>query len=458
MKYWVGGNGTWDASTTTNWANSTGGAGGASVPTATDDVFFDASSGTGTCTINASVVCNSIQSSGSALTTLSHNSGFTVTIGSATAGASNIALDFSGFTTYTLGNATTSAITFVSTSATVQTVNFNGKTTGNVTFNATSNGSWQYTGGHTCGPTAIVNFTQGSLDTNGQTCSWGDFRSTNNTTRNLTFGASTITITGTNAQHFAILSLSLTLSAASSTIILSGSGATFSGGGLTFGTVILSGGGTQSIVANGADFGTLTCSVTTQCILSITANITVTGTLTLTSNSAINRLLVNTDSIGTQRTITAATVAVTNADFMDITGAGTASWDISAGGNYAISGNSGIIFTAVSAPIVTDSAATGITNTLAQGNGVVTSDGGDATITERGFCWSTSANPTISDSKAVVAGTTGVFTGTLSVLLPDTTYHYRAYAINGTGTGYGANQEFTTSLIARINSIMIMGV
>lgn len=43
--YWVGGSGTWDTSTTTNWSLTSGGAGGAGVPTASDDVVFDASSG-----------------------------------------------------------------------------------------------------------------------------------------------------------------------------------------------------------------------------------------------------------------------------------------------------------------------------------------------------------------------------------------------------------------------------
>jgi hypothetical protein len=45
-RYWVGGSGTWDASDTTHWSATTGGAGGASAPTAADTVNFDASSGT----------------------------------------------------------------------------------------------------------------------------------------------------------------------------------------------------------------------------------------------------------------------------------------------------------------------------------------------------------------------------------------------------------------------------
>jgi hypothetical protein len=61
--------------------------------------------------------------------------------------------------------------------------------------------------------------------------------------------------------------------------------------------------------------------------ISLTANIIITGTLTLTGNSAINRLLVQSNTLGTARTITAANVSLTNCDFRDITGAGTAVWN-----------------------------------------------------------------------------------------------------------------------------------
>jgi hypothetical protein len=46
-RYWVGGTGNWDASTTTHWSATSGGAGGATVPVASDTVTFDGSSGGG---------------------------------------------------------------------------------------------------------------------------------------------------------------------------------------------------------------------------------------------------------------------------------------------------------------------------------------------------------------------------------------------------------------------------
>lgn len=59
-RFWVGGTGTWDASDTTHWASSSGGAGGASVPGSSDTVTFDGSSGGGTVTVSHS--SNTIQS------------------------------------------------------------------------------------------------------------------------------------------------------------------------------------------------------------------------------------------------------------------------------------------------------------------------------------------------------------------------------------------------------------
>lgn len=51
-RYWVGGTAAWNGTAGTKWATTSGGVGGASVPTSVDDVFFDAAS-TGTCTISS---------------------------------------------------------------------------------------------------------------------------------------------------------------------------------------------------------------------------------------------------------------------------------------------------------------------------------------------------------------------------------------------------------------------
>jgi hypothetical protein len=59
-RFWVGGTGTWDSSTTTHWAASSNGAGGQSVPGSADAVTFDANSGGGTVTPNFDITVQSI--------------------------------------------------------------------------------------------------------------------------------------------------------------------------------------------------------------------------------------------------------------------------------------------------------------------------------------------------------------------------------------------------------------
>jgi hypothetical protein len=55
--YWVGGDGTWDASSTANWALASGGVPGIAAPNNTDTVIFDSASGTGTCTTASGSAC-----------------------------------------------------------------------------------------------------------------------------------------------------------------------------------------------------------------------------------------------------------------------------------------------------------------------------------------------------------------------------------------------------------------
>ena len=98
----------------------------------------------------------------------------------------------------------------------------------------------------------------------------------------------------------------------------------------------------------------------------------------------------------------------------------------------------------LSLPSVTTNAVTHIIQTSALGGGNVTSDGG-ATITARGVCWSTSQNPTISDSHTTLSyAGTGSFTTDITGLTANTTYYVRAYATNSIGTAYGNQVSFMT--------------
>lgn len=181
-RYWVGGTGTWDATNTANWSASSGGASGASVPTAADNVIFNGGSNIGT-------------------------GAFTVTTGVSTRPCLN-------FTVTGLDGAMTFAGTIgvtVSASMTLPATNLTWTNTGNLTFNATTaqtittngvsiasnttfsgvGGSWQLNSAFTTS-SATVTLTSGTLNLNNYTLSASAFNSSGSTTRVLAFGTSGI--------------------------------------------------------------------------------------------------------------------------------------------------------------------------------------------------------------------------------------------------------------------------
>jgi hypothetical protein len=104
----------------------------------------------------------------------------------------------------------------------------------------------------------------------------------------------------------------------------------------------------------------------------------------------------------------------------------------------------------VTLPTVTTPTSSSITHNSAVLGGNVTSDG-NSPITERGVVYSISSandNPFIGGSgviKKIGTGTTGVFTVSATALEANTTYSFRAYAINAVGTSHTSTiGTFTT--------------
>ena len=87
--------------------------------------------------------------------------------------------------------------------------------------------------------------------------------------------------------------------------------------------------------------------------------------------------------------------------------------------------------------------ATNVSYTSATVGGNVTDDGG-ASVTERGICYSTSANPTTSNTKISSGSGTGSYACILTNMQEGTTYYARAYAINEKSVAYGEEVSFTT--------------
>lgn len=94
---------------------------------------------------------------------------------------------------------------------------------------------------------------------------------------------------------------------------------------------------------------------------------------------------------------------------------------------------------------VTTSSATNLSSTSATLNGYIAAMGNPA-YTEKGFCYATHSNPSISTNKRTVSGYgVGDYSLTLNNLEYETTYYYRAYVIQNGNPIYGNVVAFTTT-------------
>ena len=94
-------------------------------------------------------------------------------------------------------------------------------------------------------------------------------------------------------------------------------------------------------------------------------------------------------------------------------------------------------------PKVKTKEVTDITMSTAKCSGEVT-DEGSGRVSERGVCYSLTANPTVNDSCVSNGTGLGVYLVQLSGLTPITKYHVRAYAKSEIGVSYGDDVQFTT--------------
>jgi len=92
---------------------------------------------------------------------------------------------------------------------------------------------------------------------------------------------------------------------------------------------------------------------------------------------------------------------------------------------------------------ITTNEVTDVTPTTAVSGGEI-DDAGDSPITQKGVCWSTSANPTTDDSCTNDGTGPDDFASNIAGLNQSTTYYVRAYAVNEAGTAYGNQRTFTT--------------
>jgi uncharacterized protein (TIGR02145 family) len=133
---------------------------------------------------------------------------------------------------------------------------------------------------------------------------------------------------------------------------------------------------------------------------------------------------------------------------------GSFAWDRNLDDQYSFIGRSGYNRTfgfsvrclKNTLPQVNTTSVTNVTPSTALVTGEVITDGGDQNTT-RGFCYSTTSNPTVSNDTTINGNGPGVYSGTLQNLTPSTTYYVRAYATNSVGTSYGNEVSFSTTAI-----------
>ena len=342
-RYWILGTGSWSSTNTVNWSDTSGGLGGFSVPTAADNVFFDANSNVGVTAFTVTMantprVCNDFTASGldGVMTLAGSAIGLTVS-GSLTFQATNFTRTYTGATIF---NATTTG----------KTVTTNGVAfSGSVEFNGVG-GGWTLGSAISCG-TSIFGVTNGTFDTSSSgnyAITAGALAGNVSSIRTVNLNASTVTISG--ASFVTFQSTNLTFNAGTSTINGSNASATFAGGGLTYYNVAFTSTALASPSITGANtFNNLSITGRTTVgigVLSLSADQTINGTFTVSAGTAsAYRIQIFSDTFGTTRTLTCAAVSFTDTDFRDITIAGAAS---PASGTRLgdAKGNSGITFPA----------------------------------------------------------------------------------------------------------------
>ena len=178
-RYWIGGSGTWDTTTTTNWSTiskNSGGVGGASVPTAADNVIFDQITG-GTITMTGALACLSLTTTVGTFTFVNGTTPSLTVAGSITTNASTINM--------------TGTITFTATTA--QTINIPNTVASSLVFNGVG-GSWTLQTGLTTSTTASVTLNNGTLALGSFYLTCGTFASASATARTINFGTGRIRV------------------------------------------------------------------------------------------------------------------------------------------------------------------------------------------------------------------------------------------------------------------------
>lgn len=342
-RHWVGGTGSWTAANTANWSTTPGGAGGASVPTAADDVFISASSGGGTLTIATNVaLAKSLDFTGFT-GNLVLNQGWTLS-GGLTLSSSMGTITGGGY--YYTFNATNDN------GGAGWPINMNGKAFPYGPFSAFAfsgvGGKWVLQGNANFG-TSQINVSAGTFDTGNYSVTASGITSNSTSSRTLTFGSSAITVTA-QANPWLIGGSAPTITANTAVVTMTGNTNGVAMGSVNYNglSLVFNNQSTQAVVFTGhftVRSITFTGSATKLGGASFAGNVVCTDSFVVNGNSAVNRFIVSSSQAGNTISINAPSVTLSNVDFMDINATGAAApWTGTSLGDCL--GNSNITFPA----------------------------------------------------------------------------------------------------------------
>ena len=324
-RFWVGGTGNWDATTTTNWSATSGGSGGASVPTLSDDVTFDSASNATAyvVTLTATATCGAFSLAGPA-------SGNVTFAGSSTWNVYGNFLIAATGVTYTCtstvnfnGSGTSQSFTITTNGASLAGVNIGNTLLGNNTW--TLGSAITVTGNLLVRSNSI--FTTNNFSIIAE--QFGFSGSAGNGIANL--GSSAIDLSSSSPFFISTLGVGYVFNAGTSQITCNAFNPTINFSTFTFYNVTISSTtSTSTIFTSVNTYNNLTIagrSTTGINVVTVPSSLTINGTFTVSAGTnATCRISIDALSETTARTITAATVSLTDVDFLNITGAGAATW------------------------------------------------------------------------------------------------------------------------------------
>lgn len=352
-RFWVGGSGTWNNTSTTNWSATSGGASGASAPTTADTATFDANSGTAaTVTVAATAACSACTVNKSDINlSLSGSPTFTGTFTLTTG-------------TVTLNSFTLTCNIFTSANSNTRTIAFG---TGNVTLTGNNNTIWNTSTSTNLSVTGtpVVNATySGGTGTRGLSVgpNTGSVSEAIAISVNVSAGSDTVTVSGVglkdvnftgfsgiwsgsgNKTMYGSLTMSatMTFSAGAGTITFAATSGTktITTGGVTINNIIVFNGvGGTFEFADALTQGAYSTTITNGTVRLKNGTTNTVGSFT--TGAGTTQRFLQSSVAGSQATISdsSGTNAATYLTIQDIAATGGATWNAFAANNNVDSGN-----------------------------------------------------------------------------------------------------------------------